>query len=202
VALDYGFKNPETFSRAFKRMFGVQPVQWRRQGELDRRRLLPRPTRAYVEYIAAGDVPGPVVEPRQAVHLAGLMTLVRGDDAVTESLWELLEEHLAGAPGLRYGVTWYPPAWERRGRFYMAGVAIDPTVDAGPALALRLLPAGDYARLPHYGPRDTLQLARDYLYQTWLPQSGVCLAQPIEVECFGSGSYGPDSAIALLLLVE
>ncbi len=202
VALDYAFKNPETFSRAFKRMFGVQPVQWRRQGDMDRRRLLSKPTRAYVEYIASGDVPGPVVEPQQAVHLAGLMALIRNADTVTVSLWELLEEHLAGAPGLRYGVTWYPPAWERRGRFYMAAVAVDASVDAEPALALRNLPAGDYARLAHHGPRDTLQFARDYLYQTWLPQSGACLAYPIEVECYGSGPYGADSATVLLLPVE
>ena len=29
IALDYQFNNPETYSRAFRRMFGVQPSRWK-----------------------------------------------------------------------------------------------------------------------------------------------------------------------------
>ena len=42
IALEYGFNNPETYSRAFKRMFGVQPSQWR-GGEGRDEALIPMP---------------------------------------------------------------------------------------------------------------------------------------------------------------
>jgi AraC family transcriptional regulator len=34
IAFDYRFNSPETYSRAFKRMFGLQPSQWKEQGRL------------------------------------------------------------------------------------------------------------------------------------------------------------------------
>lgn len=44
VALDFQFDTPEGFSRAFKRMFGQQPQQFRKQNRLDPRLLMPRLT--------------------------------------------------------------------------------------------------------------------------------------------------------------
>ena len=35
VAYAYGFNRPETYSRAFKRVLGMQPYQWKRQGHRD-----------------------------------------------------------------------------------------------------------------------------------------------------------------------
>jgi AraC family transcriptional regulator len=40
IALDYGFNNPETFSRAFKRVFGMKPHTWRLRGVLDPTHML------------------------------------------------------------------------------------------------------------------------------------------------------------------
>jgi AraC family transcriptional regulator len=128
IAFDYQFNSPETFSRAFKRVFGTPPSQVRRQGRVDGRRLMPRLTRAHIEHInqayAAGrDVEGyavgggvegyavgrgiegtylrPVLEERDAFWVAGVMTWVRQDRAVVSELWDLLVRELArggGAP--------------------------------------------------------------------------------------------------------
>ena len=49
IALDFGFNNPETYSRAFKRMFGLQPTECRKQGGIERRLLMSRLTPAHVD---------------------------------------------------------------------------------------------------------------------------------------------------------
>ena len=64
IGLDYQFNSPETFSRAFKRMFGMQPNQIRKQGSIDPRRLMPRLTPAHLRHINKGPYLKPVPRSR------------------------------------------------------------------------------------------------------------------------------------------
>jgi AraC family transcriptional regulator len=87
IAFDYQFNNPETFARAFKRVFAMQPNQWRKQGRLDWRVIMPRLTYAHLQHLAQGPYLQPVLIERAELRLAGLMTLVQDDPAVIENLW-------------------------------------------------------------------------------------------------------------------
>ena len=94
IACDYGFNNPETYSRAFRRMFAMQPSQWRKRALTEEQRLMPRLSLAYLAHINRGNYLKPVLVEKEAFQLAGLMTLVEGDRAVTEKLWEILLQEL------------------------------------------------------------------------------------------------------------
>ena len=94
ISYDYQFNNPETYSRAFRRMFAMQPSQWRKRGLIEDRRLMPRLSLAYLEHINRGEYLKPVLVEKGAFQVAGLMTLVAGDRAVTEKLWEILAQEL------------------------------------------------------------------------------------------------------------
>ena len=94
IACDYEFNNPETYSRAFRRMFGMQPSQWRKRGLIEERRLIPRLSLAYLAHINRGNYLKPVLVEKEAFQVAGLMTLVEGDRAVTEKLWEILLQEI------------------------------------------------------------------------------------------------------------
>ena len=125
VALDHQFSNPETFSRAFRRMFDTQPSQWRKDGCLDRWRLMPRLTLAHLAQIAKGPYLRPVLEERAPFRVVGLMTMVREERSAIAELWMLLGDELAACADLAeagdcYGVAWHPPGWEQRGFLYMA----------------------------------------------------------------------------------
>jgi AraC family transcriptional regulator len=181
VALDHQFSNPETFSRAFRRVFDTQPSQWRREGRLDPLRLMPRLTPAHLAQIARGPYLRPVLAERPALRLAGLMAPIRGETAVVDELWALLDEALA-APGDRYGLAWYPPGWPQRGYLYLAAVEMHDVDTAHTPLLEKTLPAGSYARFVHKGPRSDLPLTVDYGFHTWLPRSGRSLVQPLVVE--------------------
>jgi AraC family transcriptional regulator len=181
VALDYQFNNPETFSRAFRRIFDTQPSQWRKEGYLDPWRLMPCLTPAHLDQIAKGPYLRPVLVERPAQRLAGLMTLVREEPVVVDELWARLDEAMT-APGERYGLAWYPPGWTQRGYLYLAATAPGDADLAHTPLVEKTLPAGIFARFIHKGPRRDLPLTLDYALHTWLPKSGRNLAQPLVVE--------------------
>ena len=195
IAFDYQFNSPETYSRAFKRMFGTQPNQWRKQGTIDRRFLMSRLTLEYIQHINKGDYLKPVLEERDALRVVGVMTLVKDDRAVMAQqcaqqyaqLWEILAQELErmgneGELGDYYGIASYPRGWSEHGFFYMAAVAVEGAKTLGASLVARTIPPSKYARFVHKGPAKDLGLTLDYIYQTWLPRSGERLACPLEIE--------------------
>jgi AraC family transcriptional regulator len=190
VAFDYRFNSPETFSRAFKRMFGLQPSGWKAQGRADERFLMCRWTLEHLEHINKGDYLKPVSEEKDAFQVAGVMTLVQNRQEVIPHLWEMLAQELACVEGSRtdgnyYGITWYPQDWKERGRFYMVAVGVESPHVTSSALVVKTIPVSRYARFVHKGSREDLQLTRDYIYQTWLPKSGESLAHSLEIACYG-----------------
>ena len=190
VAFDYRFNSPETFSRAFKRVFNVQPYQWRKQGSLDRRVLMSPLTAAHIQHINKGDYLNPVLEERDAFQVAGVMALVKDDQEAIPRLWDTLAQELADIGGIDTagrcsGIAWYPRGWQERGYLYLAAVEVEPQDVAGSALVVKTMPPYKYARFIHKGPYRDLGLTLDYIYQTWLPKSGKQIASPFEIEDYG-----------------
>ena len=195
IGLDYQFNNPETFSRAFKRMFGMQPSQWKKQSCLDSRCLLPAFSLAYLEHINQGDYLKPVFAQRPSMQLAGVVSLVEENEPGTiAKLWNVLKEELvrneALSPENYCGVIWYPSVGDRSGFFYMAAIEIAGVKTQTPDmmssdLVTKTIPASTFARFVHKGPWAKRQLTLDYIYQTWLPKSGQHLSNPLEIEYYG-----------------
>jgi AraC family transcriptional regulator len=178
ITFDYQFNNPETFARAFKRVFGMQPTQWRKQGRCDRRSIMPRLTSAHLQHLAQGSYLKPILIERPELHLAGLMTLVENDLAAIETLWGWFNNSIGSRGDLndrdRYGLLQYAEESDPAGYFYLLGV---PLVDETPPAmwVAKSLPAQSCARFIHKGARRDLQLTLDYVYHTWLPQANVQL---------------------------
>jgi AraC family transcriptional regulator len=210
IASDYQFSSPETFSRAFKRMLGVQPTQWKRQGGADRRSLMSRLTLAHLEHINRGRYLQPALEEKRDLHFAGVGALVKDDQTVVSELWELLCQELSSseiAVGAAeyYGIASYPKDWEERGVLYLAAIELGSLEIASPFLVRKSIPAQRYARFVHKGPRQDLGLTLDYVYQTWLPKSGNQLSYPLELEYYGHGLGGEtshESETAILIPIE
>ena len=188
IACDYQFNNPETFSRAFRRVFDMQPNQLRKQGSLDRRRVMPRLTLAHLRHIAQG-IAVPVLEERAGFRVAGLMSLIRPGQTAMAELWELLAREMENQaprdPARFYGIATYPHDWETRGYFYMAGFQAQDEELVDPALVVKTIPPYKYARFVHTGLTQELPLTLDYIYHTWLPRSGQRLSYSWVIEHYG-----------------
>jgi AraC family transcriptional regulator len=207
IAVDYQFNNHETFSRAFKRMFGAQPVQWRERGIIPRCALLPAISLAYLEHIQAPGFKRPqrVMMPPRC--LAGLMTALTGRPEAAAQLWRALKRVKFSpmpelkAPGF-FGVTSYLDEQGEQA-YYLAAREIDTVENAGPGLACQVLPGGEYICTAHQGPLAALPFTQAFLYHTWLPKAGLQPACSIEIAAFGAVPPGanPLSQVELWLPV-
>jgi AraC family transcriptional regulator len=200
IAMDYRFNSPETYSRAFKRMLGMQPNQWRKQGKLDKRLLMSRLTLDHIKHRNKGDFLKPVSIKKDAFQVAGIMTLANNDPTVISHLWELLGQVLAESknttkakPGNYYGISWYPKDWQQHGFLYLAANEMQSQEAVNPALVVKTIPSLTYARFIHKGPGKDIKLTLDYIYQTWLPKSGKNLCYPLEIEHYGGNLRDWDS---------
>jgi AraC family transcriptional regulator len=195
IALDYQFNNPETYTRAFRRMFGVPPSQARKNQALTRLMFKSRVTLAYIEYINRGDLRKPRRVESQAIHLVGLVAV--RDETNLGDTWTQLRaksESIANrfSPEKYSPVANVPsvegPSW------HMVGIEVASLAGIPPAWVGKTIPPLTYACFMHQGQVADVGLSLDYIYQTWLPQSGYTLASPFEIECWPAANFGLNDA--------
>lgn len=180
IAFAYQFGSPESFSRAFRRMFGQLPTQWRKQGVRDERVLMRRMTPAHLAQRNQPNfrLPTPAtLVTWSSLTLVGLMTVAHDDTAV-----DALRHHLPTPP--THIIYHYPHEWAERGKLVLAGTARTTNVEANVDLPFvsQTVPPGVFACFAQPETPQKRQLLSDYIYQTWLPQSTYELAFPFEVE--------------------
>ena len=191
IAFEFQFNSPETFGRAFKRMFDMLPNQWRAQRQIDTRRLMPGLKREYLEHLHKDCSLQAVLEKRGISYFVGLGSFVDLESEAIARLWkifeyELAQTELAERTGLYYGILYYSNDWEEDGVFYMAGKEISSPECVVSTLSVRTLPPLQYARFLHAGGHAERRLTMEYIYHTWLPKSGRRISLPLELECYGS----------------
>jgi len=206
IALDYRFGNPETFSRAFKRLFGMQPIQWRERGVIPHQELMPPFSLTYLEHIHQLGFPNPELYELPERNVAGLMAPIVGRPGEVEKLWlslgrTLEMQHLLEAPANFFGVISYLEGSANE-CFYLAAMEMLSPGKAAPYLVYRTLPVGKYIRMTHYGLAETLPLTLMYLYHTWLPRAGLQPACSLEITALGERppwrGKGPGEMVVLL----
>jgi len=185
IAIDYQFHSHEAYSRAFKRMFTIQPIQWRKEGNLNSRLLMPRLTRKHLDHLHRGRYLQPEFIEQDAIHLSGIMSRISNDATQVHHLWQILAREMEAVIDREsnvscYGVTSYLE--DQDAVFYMAAVETGLIREDNLALVTRRIPAGTYASFVHKGLYPALYLTRDYIYHTWIYRAGVQLAYPLEIE--------------------
>lgn len=200
VALEYRFNNPETFSRAFKRLFGIQPYQWRERKEGSDWRLLPRLSPEYIERIQALAIARPAIVERPQATLTGWMALADGG-----LLWESFERELRRRapelrPGAFYGVCACRRRTDARSPMYFAGVEASDLGD-GFWVQKKLSPAR-YLCFTCLGRWADLPWLRQYIYHCWMAKQEKVWSEAFELEIFPGWPFSQgDQASELHILI-
>jgi AraC family transcriptional regulator len=194
IAFDYQFNSPESFSRAFKKMFALQPKQFRNGACLDRRHLLTELSFEHLDLMSRAPSLIPGRTHLDELTLSGLMSPIQGDAARAAGLWEDLDADLftgteldaSPAGASRYiGIAAFPREWSQSGFYYFAGTPRKGTGVSNPALITKQLPAGDYARFTFKAKLNELAAILEYVFQTWLPKSDHTSDIPFVVLSYG-----------------
>lgn len=173
IALDAGFENPESFSRAFKRAFGQTPSQFRKQPAwqpwLERYQLIKRERKQKMKV--------EIVEFEQTMvavkeHRGNLALL--NNSVKTFIDWRKNSGLSPVKSSDTFGLAYDDPQTTEPSqfRFDICGEVHQPIPENPQGVINKVIPGGRCARVRHHGSHEDLDKVAYYLYRDWLPQSG------------------------------
>jgi AraC family transcriptional regulator len=174
IAQDYGFGSQESFSRAFKRMFNIQPGQWRESGVHYSHLMMPPCTKEALTFINQRIFSPPAIENREKTILYGLMSSCIGNDENSSNyfhiLWNDLSLLLNPAKQRRFYEVSAFINLEKERRYIFLGIEDSNLFRPPTPFVQFVIPAGLYASIRVR--RDDRQTAYEYLTHTWLAGKG------------------------------
>lgn len=202
IAFEAGFESQESFTRAFKKAFGVTPAYYRRRrSELPFLRKL-RFDEDYLRHIHRGVTLEPVFSEHPPRTFVGMRTLFYGVDSEKNnlatklpSLWAAfvprLDEIRRLHRGVAYGVIRQTAA-QGEELEYFAAVEVTDRDQVPDGMTAIELPAARYAAFTHTGNLSRLDATVSYIYSSWLARSGMRHTYGPDLEVY-DGRYRPDS---------
>ncbi|WP_434630634.1 AraC family transcriptional regulator [Chromobacterium sp. CV08] len=176
IALDCGFDNPESFSRAFRQALGQSPSQFRRRPDWPgwHARMTP-PVSERMEDMEVRIV---TVEPERVAALEHLGPPDRVNDSAQRFIEWRKQSGLSPVAGSRtYGIAYDNPetAEPERFRFDICGSVAAPVPANPQGVIAKEIPGGRCAVARHRGSHHKIGETVWYLYREWLPASGEAL---------------------------
>ncbi len=173
IALEAGFENPESFSRAFKNAFNQTPSQFRKQPAwqpwLERYQFMKRERKNMmkIEIVEFDETMVAVKEHR------GNPTLVN-DSAKIFIDWRKSSGLSPVKSSDTFGVAYDDPKTTEPSqfRFDICGEVHEPIPENPQGVINKVIPGGRCARVRHHGSHERIDEVAYYLYRDWLPESG------------------------------
>lgn len=180
IALDAGFENPESFSRAFKNTFGLTPSEFRKAPVwVDWHVHFQFPGRENQQRLENMDVKIITVEPMKVAVLEHLGDPMRVNNTVESFIeWRKASGLSDYTTQGTYGVPWNDPNTTPGDefRFDVCGELNPETNGLVPentqGVISKTIPGGRCAVVRHVGAYERISDSVYYLYRQWLPQSG------------------------------
>ena len=198
IALDSGFESQESFTRAFKTMFGANPNEYRKSDSDFGLRNLEAITADLISHLRRGGINmTPKYETRGDFYVMGVGKIFeRGKtQEIGDLLWPRLINRFDEIPNkcgkdgdfyITYGVCkeiWMDNQIQDHFNYY-AGVEVKKESISPLGMELIYIPAQKYAVFTHRGGINDLSLTNQYIWGTWLPQSGYELAPASDLEVY------------------
>jgi AraC family transcriptional regulator len=198
LACEFQFGSPETFSRAFKKQFHVNPSEIRNGGSLS---SLPLVNPITPEYIYQSDkirhVPPELIELPEKT-LVGISFFVSDDVEITDLSKEWMrlinEVHSIKnktVPELYYQVQFWSDNQELGGLYFFTGTEVTEAVNINPLFVVKTIPKGRYLRFIHKGFSNKVGFTYKYIYTQFLPDTDFKLTKSFNFEHYGEKYKGP-----------
>jgi AraC family transcriptional regulator len=186
IAFEAGYETHESFTRAFRALFGAAPSRFRKR-QRDRIRsaapsgvhYLPEGRLEEFHPVQRGGAPMSVrMTTLTPMKVAFLRHVGPYEDEALGRTWDRLlfwagQRGLLGPRTRLLGIDHDNPHVTPPDKLrYDACVATDQPVEPEGEVGTQEIPGGEYAVVTHQGPYETLPEAYARLYGEWLPQSG------------------------------
>lgn len=199
IALDTRYESQEAFTRAFKRRFGATPGRYRERGVHASIPSRQPYSLDDLRRMTGGIEMEPKFEMKEAFTVVGLAGPSSQANNRIPALWTAFLPR-SGEVGDRIGTTSYgicqyldPASMDENSEWEeLVGVEAKGTGPLPGGMSAKTIPGRRYAVFTHKGSLDTLGTTYDYIYKTYLPRSGLALAQAPDFECYDE-RFRPDA---------
>lgn len=180
IALASQFDSQESFTRAFKKMFGVSPNQFRKNGDTASSYLKKRTNIDMIEHLQTGIHLEPVYKEFDGALVVGMASgFAEGEHKEIGQLWDRFNvrqgEIKNVKPGCAFGICMAShPSVEKKERqtfVYMSGLPVSKVESMPDGMISCEIPARKYAVFTHKGSLDTLPHTVNYIWGTWVPKN-------------------------------
>jgi AraC family transcriptional regulator len=197
VALRYQFESQASFTRAFRRVFGMTPGQYRRNRQS--LLLLERPCLdgAGLSHLCDGISLQPKVVFRPSMQVVGLPYRGTNRSGEIPSMWSVFQRLVEQVPNRRepevtLGVCL--PIFHLTAESEIDWLwAVELEAESGSlpdGMITRNVPAGHYAVFVHRADVDRLEETYQYIHGVWLPHSGFVPANTPDFERYDAREPG------------
>lgn len=209
IALSSGFDSQEAFTRAFKLMFELTPKDYRDQGVEPGLRAQKPMTGQFVHHLRHEGVNmQPRIEDKKDFYVIGIGKVFERDQTkeIGDLLWPRLMQRFDEIPNklggdhqdyVTYGVCkelWNESQLQDHFNYY-AGVEVAKDSNVPIGMEMIHIPKQKYAIFTHQGGIKELSLTNQYIWGTWLPQSGYELAKSPDLEVYPGNFKPPESEV-------
>lgn len=180
LALASKFESQEAFARAFKKQFHMTPGDFRKSGTRLMANTLNAPDLSQLTHTKDKITMEPTFVDTKEIKVVGLMANFNDDSKKgIPDLWDnfapRMGEIKARIEGTTYGVC-FPAAHDDENFDYMAAVPVANFDTIPEGMVARTVPAHKFAVFTHKTGNDSLhndlQKSVQYIWGTWLPNSG------------------------------
>ena len=209
IALDAGFDSQASFTRAFKKLFGIPPAKCRSLGK-NGAVVLEKPCidLNYLQHISHKVSLEPVITDHRERHMVGLSTHFYGVDSERNNigeklpkLWDVflprMSEVADSLPSFGFGIVHNVEPEDELLEYFAAVEITSEPLEVPAEMSYLRIPAARYATFQHRGVPSEVNQTVDYIYSTWLLQSGYRHSCGPDIETYGNEyiANSPESRI-------
>ena len=173
-----------------------------------------RPVMRAIEYYSPLEVKEmePKIVTKPGFTIVGLRYFGKNENQEIPALWGKFDQRIKALGGLpnntgeaTIGLCITPEdAPVEDGFEYVAGFPVSKVEDVPEGFVVRHVPEYTYAVFAHKGDLPSLSKTYEYIYETWLPQSGYKLAEKLDFEYYNEDfkDFAPDSVFYIHIPIE
>ena len=174
IAFKVGYENPSSFNKAFKKRYGISPMEFKKSNE-----VYIKNESSKIKFYAMENLKS--LQPKIKKLKSKNVIYARALGAYNESAakaWETVcefakQKRLFGFKTEFLGISHDDPKITEAEKLrYDACVAITKDVHPEGEIGVREIAGGKYAMFVHKGSYSKLESSYDYIFGKWLPESG------------------------------
>ncbi len=211
IAFDYGFSTPESFSRAFYKIIGINPSKLRSNREFKPLSLLKPLTKVSIEINRQIVKKEPDLVTLDEILLVGIpfyYDLSQKNDL--SEPWGHLVKSLSLIPNRKtperyYQMQYWFPDQDPNFFYFFISVEVNKIDELPVQFTSKIIPEQSYLRFKHRGLANTVGFTYEYIYNTFLPQTEYKLPHLYNFEFYGDeykGPYNEDSISEVYIPIE